>query len=283
MANCKNLVVGWSSFSWAAAVYNKNNIYHDILSSNTINYYHPILDHWKCLSIKSDSVAIVGMCKNVAHFVSRVERVFKNIIPNFSNVYIYIYTNDNTDNTLKELEKFKKNINVNEFIIENEIGITKLNRQDLSILVYGRNKGLEYARKKNVNYMMVIDLDDACKYSPSSYFKEMKELTSNSNNVCISYAPSIYEFGDKFSLRSDKFPKCFWTLKDHTELWNDILPSKISKVYSYFGGYCLYNMSNVPKNAKYSNNDKNGNYCCEHVSFNEMLNGNHYILCVYDS
>ena len=281
MANCKNLLVGWSSFSWAAGVYNKNNVYCDILKSNSINYYHPILDHWKCLI--SDSVAIVGMCKNVAHFVSRVERVFKNIIPNFSNVYIYIYTNDNTDNTLKELEKFKKNIDVCEFIIENETGITKLNRQDLSILVYGRNKGLEYARKKKVNYMMVIDLDDACKYSPSSYFKEMKDLCSNPENVCISYAPSIYEFGDKFSLRSNKFPKCFYTLKDHTEIWNDILPSKTSKVFSYFGGYCLYNMKNIPKNSKYYNKDKEGNYACEHVCLNEQLIGNHYILCGYDS
>lgn len=49
MVYCKNLVVGWSSFSYSAALYNNNNVYKDILLSQSHNYFHRCPNKWKTL------------------------------------------------------------------------------------------------------------------------------------------------------------------------------------------------------------------------------------------
>jgi len=297
MVYCKNLVVGFSSFSYAAGVYNENNVYYDILTNPNDcypnnNYYHPILDHWLTTSFLKNkksslenSIAIVGMCKNVEVYLK--ENVFdmiEIISKQFDKVYIYIYTNDNTDNTLTLLENFKENncIKYNDFTIENENGINYLYRADLTILVYGRNKCLEYARKKNVNYMAMIDLDNCLNKCKTNIIKEMIELLDNDNVVAVSKCCAKNNFYDKFSYRSEKFNKCIHKMKDHTEIWAETLPNKINKVDSYFGGLCIYKMNLIPIKAKYSNMDNNNNFCCEHVAFNEMLKGDKYIYVVND-
>ena len=291
MVYCKNLVIGWSSFSYAAGIYNENNVYYDILNNHNHNYYHPILDHWLTTSItetiKEESIAIVGMCKNVEKYLEvNVFDTIKKISKLFNKVYLYIYTNDNTDNTLTLLEKFKEN-NKNEFIdivIENENGITHLKREDLTILVYGRNKCLEYARQKKVDYMAMLDLDNVLHNCELSIFNNMVELLKKENVVAVSKANTRKDFYDKFSYRTEKYNKCMWKYnkKEFDEMYNSILPNKINKVNSYYGGICLYKMNLVPKEAKYSNQDSNKIYCCEHVAFNEMLKGDKFIYCEND-
>jgi ribosomal protein L24E len=128
----------------------------------------------------------------------------------FDKAYLYIYTNDNEDNTLTLLEKFKEKNNnkFSDITIENETGIIYLHRGDLTILVYGRNKCLEYARKKKVNYMAMIDLDNVLNYCEKSIFNEMVELLEKENVVAVSKACTRNDFYDKFSYRTEKFNIC---------------------------------------------------------------------------
>jgi FkbM family methyltransferase len=285
MVYCKNLVVGWSSFSYSAGVYNTNNVYKDLLISHNHNYYHSIPDNWKTLDMQSNSIAIVGMCKNVDLYLNQnVLRMIETISKPFEKAYLYIYTNDNEDNTLDTLLKFKKEKShlFEDFTIEAEEGITEMNRQDLTILVYGRNKCLNYARSKNAKYMAVIDLDDCLKVCEEQHIKEMTDHLDNENVVAVSKACNKNDFGDKFSYRSERFPLCIYKYTDHTPIWHEVLPKKITKVDSYFGGLCIYKMALCPADAFYDNKDSKGDYCCEHVAFNEKLEGEHYIYCCYN-
>ena len=58
MSNCKNLVVGWSSFSYSAGLFNKNNVYYDLVDKD---FYHPILDNWH--KIKPHIKLDIGLSK----------------------------------------------------------------------------------------------------------------------------------------------------------------------------------------------------------------------------
>jgi FkbM family methyltransferase len=58
MSNCKNLVVGFSSFSYSAGCLNKNNVYYDLIDNN---FFHPILDNW--LKIKPHVKLDIGLSK----------------------------------------------------------------------------------------------------------------------------------------------------------------------------------------------------------------------------
>jgi hypothetical protein len=58
MSNCKNLVVGFSSFSYSAALFNKNNVYYDLIENN---FFHPVLDNW--LKIKPHVKLDIGLSK----------------------------------------------------------------------------------------------------------------------------------------------------------------------------------------------------------------------------
>jgi len=49
MVYCKNLVVGWSSFSFSAGILNSNNVYKDIVLSKDHDYFHKIPEYWKFL------------------------------------------------------------------------------------------------------------------------------------------------------------------------------------------------------------------------------------------
>lgn len=282
MVYCKNLVVGWSSYSFSAGVLNDNNVYKDILENHNHNYYHLIPEYWLSLEEKKDkSVAIVGMCKNVGEYLEvNVFKMIEKISNKFNKVYLYIYTNDNEDNTLTLLEKFKEDKKhlFKDFTLEVESNVTDKNRFDLTILVYGRNKCLEYARQKNVDYMCVIDLDECLYDCDESNLDEMIEYIENNNSVvAISKAQAKNDFYDKFSLRTPKFTQCIHRVKDNKPIWSYELPDKFTKVNSYFGGICFYKMNKIPSEAKYDNKDKKNIYCCEHVAFNEMLEGEHFI------
>ncbi len=231
------------------------------------------------------SVAIVGMCKNVEEFLEiNVFKTLNEIKSKFGKVYLYIFTNDNTDNTLTLLEKYKKdNENVYEDItIENETPLKdkSLNRQNLSILVYGRNKCLEYARSKNVDYMCVCDLDNVLFQSQDTNIDDMLGfINKNKDVVCISKADKANSFYDKYSYRTERFTKCMFTYKDHSEWWGEVLQEEFTKVHSYFGGMCFYKMRLIPYNACYNNKDSLNRNCCEHIAFNQMIDGEHYIFC----
>jgi FkbM family methyltransferase len=58
MSNCKNLVVGFSTFSYSAGCLNKNNVYYDLIENN---FFHPYLDHW--LKIKPHVKLDIGLSK----------------------------------------------------------------------------------------------------------------------------------------------------------------------------------------------------------------------------
>jgi FkbM family methyltransferase len=58
MSHAKNLVIGYSSFSYSAAVYNKNHVYCDLIQEG---YFHPVLDHWR--TIKPHCKIDIGMSK----------------------------------------------------------------------------------------------------------------------------------------------------------------------------------------------------------------------------
>jgi hypothetical protein len=231
------------------------------------------------------SVAIVGMCKNVEeHLEKNVFKTLNEIKEKFGKVYLYIFTNDNTDNTLTLLEKYKKD-NENDYediTIENETPLKdkSLHRQNLTILVYGRNKCLEYARSKNVDYMCMCDLDNVLFQSQDTNIDDMLEfINKNDNVVSISKADKKDCFYDKFSYRTERFNRCMFTYKDHSEWWGEVLQEEFTKVNSYFGGMCFYKMKLIPNNARYDRKDKQNRNCCEHVAFNEMLNGEHYLFC----
>jgi len=232
-----------------------------------------------------NSVAIVGLCKNVDEWLNDYTLpLIEAVAKSFSKSYLYIYTNDNTDNTLETLQKYKEKTSLYEdFTIEAEEGIVYMNRQDLTILVYGRNKCLNYARSKKTKYMVVLDLDNVCTYECSSLFiKEMKHQLDKDNVVCVSKAISRNNFYDKYSYRTKRFPSCMYLSSDHTAIWAEVLPDKINKVISYFGGLCIYKMALCPADACYDRKDSKGANCCEHVAFNEKLEGEHYIYCYND-
>ncbi len=196
MVYCKNLVMGWSSYSWSAGIYNENNVYKDILISHDSNYYHPIHPRWKTLT--PDSIAIVGMCKNVGKYLKQVFSIIDNLKSCFNKTYIYIYTNNNTDDTLKQLEDYKRVSNAVEFIIEDEKNIGTLNRHDLTIMVHGRNKCLNYAREKKADYMAMIDFDDVLNNISIETITEMKKIVEDVNTVCCSKANHKGDFYDKY-------------------------------------------------------------------------------------
>ena len=128
--------------------------------------------------------------------------------------------------------------------------------------------------------MAMIDFDDCLKLCKTKNINEMVDQLDKENVVAVSKACSRNDFYDKFSYRTDKFNICIHKMKDHRTIWSEILPNKINKVDSYFGGLCIYKMNLIPTEAKYSNVDSNKDYCCEHVAFNEMLKGDKYIYVV---
>lgn len=58
MSNCKNLVVGFSSFSYSAGLFNKNNVYYDLIDHS---FFHPVLDNW--IKIKPHIKLDIGLSK----------------------------------------------------------------------------------------------------------------------------------------------------------------------------------------------------------------------------
>jgi len=78
MVYCKNLVIGWSSFSYSAGLYNNNNVYKDILISHSNNYFHQLPNKWKSLNIPSHCNKLyidIGLSSEAIQTQSWLEKV----------------------------------------------------------------------------------------------------------------------------------------------------------------------------------------------------------------
>lgn len=275
MVNAKNLFVGWSSFSYSAGLLNKNNVYNDILISNIVPYYHPSHSSWNGYG----SCAIVGLCKNVeSHLDSSMLSIF-NMSKAFIKTYVYILTNNNTDNTISKLNEKKKEFNLDMNIDIYDIKDTDMNRKDLTLMVWGRNKCLEYAKKMNVSYMICLDLDDVAQNIKTESINNILGLEYPWGCVSRNYS-NLY---DRFSLRMDSEPfnKCIHKCnKIEQEIyWSYNPPNKgFYKMNCYFGGCCIYRIKAL-ENIEYRIKDKNGFDCCEHIGLQEQMIDDLFLYC----
>lgn len=275
MVNAKNLFVGWSSFSYSAGLLNQNNVYNDILISNSVPYYHPNHHNWSGFC----SCVVVGLCKNVEQYLDKSLLSVFNISKSFVKTYVYIVTNNNTDNTIDKINELKIKYNLDIKIDEYDIKKTEMNREDLSIMVWGRNKCLEYAHKKNVNYMVCIDLDNVGQGIKTESINKI--LNYKNNWDCISR--NFSNLYDRFSIRmkEEPFNKCIHRCnkEEHAIYWAFKPPDTgYFKMDCYFGGCCIYKLEAL-KNIEYRRTDKNGLGCCEHIGLQEQLKGDLYLDC----
>ena len=275
MVNSKNLFVGWSSFSYSAGLLNKNNVYNDILISNLVPYYHPSHHSWSgfCCSV------IVGLCKNTEPYLDKSLLSIYNMSKSFIKTYVYILTNNNTDNTIEKLEEKKKEFNLDMEIDIYDIKETEMNRQDLTLMVWGRNKCLEYANTKNVSYMICIYLDDVGKNIKTESINNILNFKEEWSCVSRNYS-KLY---DKFSIRMDNEPfnKCIHKCNKEEQkiYWSFQPPNKgFFKMNCYFGGCCIYKLKAL-ENIEYRQLDKNGLDCCEHIGLQEQMKDNLFLYC----
>jgi glycosyltransferase involved in cell wall biosynthesis len=245
----------------------------------------------------NNKVVIAGCTKNSAKYIQYSINKLHEIGNLFTDYTIVLYENDSTDNTVEILHK-----NTNKtfhFISERNIIIKyKLLHTRAQILCHARNKLLEHIKLHYVNYdlLIMIDLDNVLEqFNPKTllnafkYGDDWEGLTAN----CVGKYYDIWALRINHNIWNNDIHGKIWPEPLIHDCWNEIkdgIPCKylisnyqqiipismpLIQTTSSFGGIGIYKM-NAIQNARYET--YNGNFCqCEHVMFNEGINGKLFI------
>lgn len=258
-------------------------------------------------------VVIVGCTKNNQKYITSNLSKLIQIGLQFQDYKIIIYENDSTDNTLQQLEAFKK-VNENfDFIhetqVENKYGKYKNIDIRAAVLTHGRNILLNQVLNKYsmYDYMIMIDMDNVLiDFNPQNIGEVFKHNVEEWDVITANCSIKYY---DIWTLRISNH---IWKPEIHGKIWNkpivhdcwrevsnNIHPSMCVNNYqkfispnmplietdSSFGGLGVYKISKI-KNCKYNgfvyNSDGSVKYSqCEHVAFSSDIrnNGGKIFIC----
>lgn len=242
------------------------------------------------LNINKLRVVFFGLAKDCENSLPQTCDWLYSVSKLFGTCDIYIITNDNTDNTIKILEKYKKKLKLN---IINLDGINKsfYNRNDKICQL--RNIGLAFIRSNSTKYDFFInlDMDGVIKFINLKIFeKAISELYySRKYSAFFSFSKPFYY--DLYPFRKKKVlnHNVMLVYKILRILTLKIIPKKIIKhlsfsrynkrisnlnedfeVRSAFCGLGIYKMENIEK-LWYGSRDMYGLEKCEHLIFNEQI------------
>lgn len=230
-------------------------------------------------NIKLSSVAIVGTARDISSHLDKTIEIIDMISSLFDKYYIIIYENDSNDNTLKKLYEWKSKNDKVEIITETGVTGDRTER-----LAHGRNILLKKVLEKEVEYMIVIDLDEVNHGLTKEAFLSSFEY-DNLEWAAMTANQTGYYY-DLWALRTydDWMQFDFVYCKDHEGKNYEYCQGKRVKnipkddepilVQSAFGGLGIYKtkyLKNVEYRGKGSNEDVSSFLICEHVSLNKGI------------
>lgn len=215
------------------------------------------------------------------------ERIYKNLeiiekhfCQNFKNYNIFVYENDSTDNTVKELHRYKNDFPDNfEFLSETRkvahmpLSKSKARTQNLA---YCRNLCLENIKNnhRDAKITLIIDSDflgvDINGLFSSISFLQHDTISGICGHSFIYHKhPKEPESHILTNYDSWAYRQTWWNDYQETMFWfTHWLPfigSSPIHVNSAFGGACFY-VTEIYTQGKYTGED------CEHVTFHQSLN-----------
>ena len=232
------------------------------------------------------SIIISGCAHNNEVHLHKVFHNIYAIAKLFNQYKIIIFENSSKDKTLEILYDYKKK-DTNMIIITQESIPIPWGAHPVRI-AYCRNMILNKINSDFVNYdyMMMIDLDDAC--VPKINIENFKSLFNDSSWDGISFNRDDYY--DIWALRSPLFTKNCWNFRRRSTgaTYRKKVKNKITqilntrktllRVHSAFNGCAIYKMPKI-KNCRYNakNREKSlalgfyGIMDCEHVAFHRAM------------
>jgi hypothetical protein len=242
-------------------------------------------------------IIICGCTKNSSAYLEQRIQLLHEIGARFAKYNIVLYENDSTDNTVEILQKHKTD--TFHFISETNVSIKypQLNKR-VQILCHGRNVLLNIVKTKYASYdcMMMIDIDNVLENFNSKTILNAFKYGDNWSGLT---ANCIGKYYDIWALR---MPATLWDPWIHGKLWSEplehdcwsqirnnvhpytciksyqtIIPVKMPLIQttSSFGGIGIYKIGAI-MNSSY-NCFNNSFIECEHVSFNNSIQGQLYI------
>jgi hypothetical protein len=281
------------------------NYYHDkhpkIIENDLVIYLNQVKNGQEIA--KQQKLVLAGLIRNSQMNIPFIKKFYNDLKMQFLDSVFLIVENNSIDETRKGLLDWTQNdpsviILCDREMIENQRNcqlpgfetfytdkIPYSERiQKLSTL---RNIYLEYIQKKFLNYdlMAVLDLDLHGEFFMDGILQSIHHLKNHSSISAIScnglvknknkynYYDSfayielggVIEWDTSFDKSSHDYDVLNYTTKKYMK------DMKLDQVLSAFGGFCIYNLSDIIKtNSSYSYS-KNEKLSCEHSHFHKTL------------
>ena len=244
---------------------------------------------------KNSTVCICGLARNCIKKLHENKKVIEKIGLLFKKYKIILFENDSNDGTrefIEEWEKKNKNIilikcdNNPRCILKNKTGYQygQLNKKRFQKMANYREKYLNYAKKINYDYTMVLDFDlDFTKFNYEGFLNILSKpeiwngvfINGRSNIpgtfgfLTIPYDSIAYaDLVNNCKIPKTTLKKLYFILNNYIKLYKITNKNKIfSKVSSAFNGVAIYKTSSL-KNSSYLSNENN---FCEHCSLHETM------------
>ena len=238
--------------------------------------------------IKSQSVIVVGIVRNIENtFPKDFDRI-KKAFSNFGKVNWYLVESGSSDNTLYMLELTSQQ-NDNFAYGNLEYQVTMSRTQNMAL---ARNFYLQYLRKDSRlysnNYVVIADFNNL-----NNRINEEAVLTCfEKSDWDVVTANQSGRYYDAWALRHPLWsPNDCWDQHDFFRRYSKFPESAITyamrsrmlripknaewiEVESAFGGLAIYKTSILRTDAKYVGITNEGKAICEHVPFHENLRAN---------
>lgn len=230
--------------------------------------------------MRGSSVTICGLARNLGNKVKYLHGRLDCLASLFNEVSICIYTNDNDDSTLSELECMKARmynyggikVNIISERLYKEFHGSVTTQERYKDMAYYRNHYLTYLRyETDSKYLIVLDTDIIGGYSWDGLAHSFSYIDSSIG--CIGSNSLIYENRESGPIRLYYDALAFRRLnstKPHNQSEINLLcynrGETLLEVQSAFGGLAIYNVEPIRKfNLNYDHSD------CDHVTLNKKL------------
>lgn len=249
------------------------------------------------------SVVICGCTKNSGSYIFQHLLTLSKLGKLFQKYKLVIYENDSTDNTVVELQRFKKHCAHFTYLTERGIDL-QYRGERVPIICHGRNKLLETVFQKYGGYdrMIMMDLDNVMtSFEPLGFVKAIAQyehvnwagLTAN----CKGPYYDIWALRMPDSLWASEIHGLLWEKPLDHDCWNeriDGIPRNVLvqryqvcipemfpliPTVSSFGGLGIYKLAAI-RGCSYNAID-DGVIRCEHVDFHRQIcaKGGKLFLC----
>jgi len=219
------------------------------------------------------NLLITMMCRNnekyIPYFFKCLDLV-ENENLNYKINYL-IYTNNNTDNTLKLLEdNNRKNFEIININYSKEF----LRKSRIEKLHHLREDFYKNIKVREFDYLLMLDTQI---FFNGDILKKSLGIIEENNfeaitvNTITSYFPIYY---DIFSLSIDNKKNCEFNKHHDPDLINfhyKTFKEDIIDIESAFGGFTIYSNKINNKDLNYTDYDFKNKHICEHKRFNEKI------------